>query len=93
VSLIAVGIYGAVGPFWALPCEFLTGLSAASGIALVTSIANLSGFVGPYAVGLMQQRTGNLRGSLVLAGIALLVFATLLLLLPKGQMHKGAGKE
>ena len=81
------------GPFWALPCEFLTGFAAASGIALVTSIANLGGFVGPYAVGLIQQRTGNLQGSLVPAGIAMLVFATLLLLLPERQMHKGADEE
>jgi ACS family tartrate transporter-like MFS transporter len=82
LCVIAVGIYGAVGPFWAIPCEFLTGFSAASGIALITSIANFGGFVGPYAVGLIQQRTGNLQGSLVVAGIALLVFATLLLFLP-----------
>ena len=61
LSLIAVGIYGAVGPFWAIPCEFLTGFSAASGIALITSIANFGGFVGPYAVGLIQQRTGNCK--------------------------------
>jgi ACS family tartrate transporter-like MFS transporter len=79
-----------VGPFWALPCEFLTGFSAASGIALVTSIANLGGFVGPYAVGLIQQGTGNLQGSLVVAGVTLLVFATLLLLLPEKEMLKGA---
>ena len=40
LCLIAAGIYGAAGPFWAPPSEFLTGFSAASGIALVTSIAN-----------------------------------------------------
>ena len=93
LSLIAAGIYGAAGPFWALPSAFLTGFAAASGIALVTSIASLGGFVGPYAVGLIQQRTGNLRSSLVLAGISLLVFATLLLLLPKRPVHNGAGEE
>jgi MFS transporter, ACS family, tartrate transporter len=92
LCLIAVGIYGAAGPFWALPCEFLTGFSAASGIALVTTIANLGGFVGPYAVGLIHQRTGNLHSSLVVAGVALLVFATLLLLLPEREMHKGANE-
>ena len=93
LSLFAVGVYGAAGPFWALPSEFLAGFSAASGIALVASIANLGGFVGPYAVGLIQQRTGNLRGSLVIAGIALLVFATLLLFLPERPMHKGADER
>lgn len=86
LCLIAVGIYGAAGPFWALPCELLTGFSAASGIALITSIASLGGFVGPYVVGLIQQRTGNLQSSLDVAGIALLVFATLLLLLRAREM-------
>ena len=89
LCLISVGIYGAVGPFWALPCEFLTGFSAASGIALVTTIASLGGFVGPYAVGLIQQKTGNVQGSLVVAGIALSVFATLLLFLPEKRDARG----
>ena len=93
LSLIAAGIYGAAGPFWALPCELLTGFSAASGIALITSIASLGGFVGPYVVGLIQQRTGNVQSSLEVVGIALLVFATLLLLLPKRPVHNGAGEE
>jgi MFS transporter, ACS family, tartrate transporter len=83
LSLLAVGIYGASGPFWTLPGQFLSGFSAASGIALVSSIANLGGFAGPYAVGLIARRTGNLRGGVTLAGIALLTLAGLLLLLPK----------
>jgi ACS family tartrate transporter-like MFS transporter len=83
LSLLAVGIYGASGPFWTLPGQFLSGFSAASGIALVSAIANLGGFAGPYAVGLIARRTGNLRGGVTLAGIALLTLAGLLLLLPK----------
>ena len=83
LSLLAAGIYGASGPFWTLPSQFLSGFSAASGIALVSSIANLGGFAGPYAVGLIGQRTGSLRGGVTLAGIALLVVASLVLLLPK----------
>ena len=90
LSLIAAGIYGAAGPFWALPCELLTGFSAASGIALITSIASLGGFVGPYVVGLIQQRTGNVQSSLEVVGIALLVFATLLLLLSEKETVKTA---
>ena len=86
LSLLAVGVYGAVAPFWAIPSEFLTGFSAAAGIALISSIANIGGFVGPYAVGFMKQKTGNLQGSVALAGIALLVFAILLLLLPKKRV-------
>lgn len=85
LCLLAIGIYGASGPFWTLPSQFLTGFSAASGIAVVSSIANLGGFAGPYAVGLIGQRTGSLHGGVTLAGIALLMLASLALLLPKGH--------
>jgi ACS family tartrate transporter-like MFS transporter len=44
--LLAVGLYSVWGPFWALPSEFLTGFSAAAGMALVNSVGNLGGFVG-----------------------------------------------
>jgi len=53
LSLLAIGAYGWCGPFFALPCEFLTGSAAAAGIGLINSIGNLGGFVGPWAVGVM----------------------------------------
>jgi len=83
LALFVVGVYGAMAPFWALPNEFLTGFSAASGIALICSIANVGAFLGPYAVGFIQYRTGSLLGGMTLAGIALLGLATLVLLLPR----------
>jgi MFS transporter, ACS family, tartrate transporter len=66
-----------------LPNEFLTGFSAASGIALICTIANIGAFLGNYAPGLIRQRTGSLLGAVTLAGIALIVLATLVLLLPR----------
>ena len=81
---VAVGcVCGYLGPFWALPSEFLTGSSAASGIALITTFVNLGGFVGPYAVGWIGHKTGNLYGALAFAGASLFVFVTLMLLLPR----------
>ena len=79
----AVGIYSVYGPFWSLPSEFLTGFAAASGIGLISSVANLGGFVGPYAIGMVSQSTGSLYGGLALTGVALFVCATLASLLPK----------
>ena len=66
-----------------MPSEFLTGFSAASGIALVNSVGNLGGFAGPYAVGFITEKTGSLYGGLAFAGFALLVAAVLVLCLPK----------
>jgi ACS family tartrate transporter-like MFS transporter len=79
----AAGVYSFYAPFYSLPCEFLTGFSAASGIALINSVAHLGGFIGPLAIGLITQRTGNLYGGLKLAGFSLFTSAMLMLALRK----------
>jgi MFS transporter, ACS family, tartrate transporter len=83
LSLLAAGVYSFVGPFWVLPGEFLTGFSAAAGIGLINSVANLGGFVGPYAIGVTSGWTGGIYGGLALGGIPLLLSAGLLVLLPR----------
>lgn len=83
LTFLAVGIYSFYGPFWALPNEFLTGFAAAAGIALVNSIGNLGGFVGPFMIGAIASKTGNLYGGFALAGVSLFLSATLVLLLPR----------
>ncbi len=83
LSALAVSVYSYIPPFWTLPNEFLTGVSAAAGIALINSVANLAGFVGPWMIGGMTSWTGSMRGGFALAGIPLLVSATLILLLPR----------
>src|SRR5215471_416422 len=79
--LVASGVYSIYGPFWSLPNEFLTGFSAAAGIALINSFGNLGGFVGPYAIGAINRRTGTFRGGLIFAGISLFASAMLILAL------------
>jgi len=83
LSLLAIGYCSSLSPFWAMPSEFLTGFSAASGIALINSAGNLGGFAGPYIVGFLKDKTGTLYGGLAFAGVSLLVAAMLVLLLPK----------
>ena len=82
LSLLAVGYCSSLGPFWAMPSEFLTGFSAASGIALINATGNLGGFAGTAVVGFISQKTGSLAGGLAFAGICMLVSAALVLLLP-----------
>ncbi len=82
LCVLAAGVYSSLGPFWALPGEFLTGYSAAAGIALINSVGNLGGFVGPFAIGFATQRAGKLSVGLALAALAMLIAATLALLLP-----------
>lgn len=83
LSLLAIGYCSSLSPFWAMPSEFLTGFSAASGIAFINSVGNLGGFFGPSMVGFITQKTGTLYGGLAFAGVSMLVAALLVMLLPK----------
>jgi ACS family tartrate transporter-like MFS transporter len=90
LSFVAIGVYGFFGPFWALPSGFLTGFSAAAGLALINSAGNLAGFVGPYAVGTISKTTGSLYAGLALAGVFMFAAAILVLLIPKSTVVQKA---
>jgi sugar phosphate permease len=81
LSLLAVGVYSSLSPFWAIPNEFLAGYSAAVGIALINCIGNLGGFVGPYAIGAIARRTGSIYPGLAVCGIPMLLAGGLVLFL------------
>jgi ACS family tartrate transporter-like MFS transporter len=93
-SVGAIGSYSFLPIFFSAPGEFLSGFPAAAGIALVTSVANLGGFVGPFVVGSIRERTGSLFAGLTVAGLSFLASATLALLLPrKAQVSANAGRD
>ncbi len=52
--------------------EILSGVGAAAGIALINSVGNLGGFLGPYLVGLVRNRTQSF--ALALLALALFPF-------------------
>jgi len=72
-------IYSLFGPFWSLPNEFLTGYAAAAGIAFINCVGNIGGFVGPYAIGAINQRTGSFGGGLIMAAISAVCAAAVII--------------
>ena len=78
----AFGIWGALGPFWALPTAFLRGTAAAGGVALVNAVGNIGGFVGPTVVGYARDATGSFAAGLWVLAAALVVGAVAVLALP-----------
>jgi len=58
-SVATMALYSFPSPFWALPTAFLSGPAAAAAIALINSAGNLGGFVGPYVIGYLADRTGG----------------------------------
>jgi MFS transporter, ACS family, tartrate transporter len=73
MCLATIGFYGSKGPFWPLPSTFLTGTAAAAGMALINSVGNVGGFLGPFVVGWIKDSTGSFdNGLYALAGFMLL---------------------
>ncbi len=54
-----------VGPFWAMATSRMEGLSAAAGIAVINSLANLGGYFGPDIIGFFRTIGGGFRGGLL----------------------------
>jgi hypothetical protein len=76
-SVAVMGTDSFFGPFFSLPSAFMTGYSAAAGIALISSVGSLGGFAEPYTVGAIANRATGLA----ITGLSLFVSTTLLLLL------------
>ena len=81
LSVAALGVWGALGPFWALPTAFLRGRAAAGGVALVNAVGNIGGFVGPTVVGYVRDATGSFAAGLWLLAAGLVVGAVITLCL------------
>jgi ACS family tartrate transporter-like MFS transporter len=90
LSIAAVGDYSTRGPFWALPGRFLTGSSAAAGIAFINSAGAVGGFIGPYAVGYLKDSTGSFESPLYLLAGILMAGAVLTLWLRKSPTLSAA---
>ncbi|BCL88712.1 MULTISPECIES: MFS transporter [Ralstonia solanacearum species complex] len=75
LSLSLAGLYAFKSPFWALPTLFLTRSTAAVSIAVINSVGNLGGFVGPFAIGYFKgQMHSTTAGLLFLAGLLAVSF-------------------
>lgn len=55
----AAGIFSAQPVMWSLPSKFLTGASAAAGLAAINSVGNLGGFISQNAVPWIRDTTGS----------------------------------
>jgi ACS family tartrate transporter-like MFS transporter len=94
ITISAMAIYATISTFWTLPTGFLTGSAAAGGIALVNSIGNLGGFLGPYAVGWIKDATGSTTLGLVVLAVCLLMAGLVTLALGhNSKMEMAAGVD
>jgi MFS family permease len=90
--LAASGPLISTAVFWQIPTSWLAGTAAAGGIALINSVASLSGWVGPSVVGWLEDVTGKTTtGLYIVAGLEILATVLTLLFVPRSVRgnHKG----
>ena len=90
LSIAAFGIWGTLGPFWAMPTAFLRGTAAAGGIAIVNSVGNLGGFAGPFLIGWVRDATGSFEGGLLTLAAVLVIGAAIAVSLPASPARTAA---
>ncbi len=75
ISVSLAGLYAFKSPFWALPTLFLSRETAAVSIAVINSVGNLGGFVGPSLIGYVKgQGHSASTGLMFLAGLLVVAF-------------------
>ena len=90
LALVPIGHCAAYGPFWSMPTRFLAGASAAAGVALVVTIANVGGFLGPTLIGVLERRAGAHGSAFMLLGTCAVIAALLALRLRRIAVLRAA---
>jgi len=73
-------------PFWSIPRTFLTGGAAAGGIGAISALGVFGGFLSPWFIGLIKDRTGDFRIGLgAIAMLAMCLALALFLWRPRAQ--------
>jgi ACS family tartrate transporter-like MFS transporter len=95
VACIGLGLVCAesmVGPFWAMATSRMAGLSAAAGIAVINSLANLGGYFGPDIIGFFRKANGGFRGGLLAIGATLALSGGIALIVGRQPNADKAGR-
>jgi D-galactonate transporter len=91
LSIATLCIFGGGSLFWSIPPTYLSREAAATGIAVISSIGILGGFVSPTFIGWIKTATGSIAaGLLVMTILAVIGGLTILFAVPKSALRVGS---
>ncbi len=80
ILLLGSGFFYAFLPvFWSMPTAMLSESAAAAALGLINSIGQLGGFVGPYIIGFLNDKTHSLTASFGFIALVYIAAASLIL--------------
>ena len=94
LSLNALGERIGAGSYWALTTNLLGARAAAGGIAMINSVGNLGGFIGPWVMGYLKKTShGGYTAGLLMATALMLLSAILGGLLRREPTHTESAED
>ncbi len=86
LAVASIGMLGVLTIFWTIPATYLRGTAAAGGIAVISSLGAIGGFVSPTLVGALKAQTGSIyTGLAVVAALLIAGMIALLLGIPAAR--------
>lgn len=82
MTLAMAGVTTSLSQFWCLPTAILAGAAAATGIAVINSIGNLAGFVSPFVIGWIVDRTQSTDLGIYALAASMCIGSVLVLTMP-----------
>jgi sugar phosphate permease len=88
LTIATMGVMTTLCQFWCLPTAILAGAAAATGVAVVNSVGNLAGFVSPYVIGWIIDKTHSTDLGVYTLAACLSIGGLLVLALPKHLVNR-----
>ena len=86
-----MGVYASFPILWTFPTMFLAGTAAAAGLAVINSLGNLAGYVGPQVVAWLTAGSGDYSRALFALGVSMLTPAIVVLALRRPSVARASG--
>lgn len=80
LSFVSVGQYGAFSVFWSIPPTYLSKSTAAIGIAIISSLGQISGLLSSWMLGVLKDMTGTMVTGLYVVAAVQIVTGLIVLL-------------
>lgn len=88
LGLAGFGFSGGVVVAWSLPAAYLSGKTAPAGIAMVSTLATMSGLFAPWVIGSMREMTGTNEAALLsIAGVMIIAALIMAFFIPAKAVY------
>jgi MFS family permease len=87
-AVACAACFSSMAPFWQLPSRLLSGKAAAAGIGLIAALGASAGFVLPYVIGWVKDKTGSFEPAFIGVGMIMLAGAGVVVMLNKQRPSK-----